>query len=120
MGGTEGDKSLDQHGEGEWMGTVTLRRGMESFLQANCPNVKLEDMRNTQTLQWTCGEGVMRFYQEDRLQCPWGGGSSEECPEQRANAGFDGLLYGIFVPGTRQIVAWPRVSTCTDWWCGGR
>merc|ERR1712023_349200 len=85
--GTEGSKSLEEHGEGEWMGTVTLRRGMESYLKANCADIKLEDMRSKQTLQWSCGHQVMRFYQENRLECSWGE-PNEECPKERRDAGF--------------------------------
>lgn len=129
--GTEGSLALEEHAEGEWMGTVTLRRGMEAFLKDNCPGSTLADKRSEQTLQWACGHHALRFYQEDRLDC-WGGfymedsagdaakQQSEECPEERRNSFFEGLQYGIFVPGTRQIVAWPRVVSCQEWWCGGR
>merc|ERR1711988_2004633 len=75
--GTDGSLGLEEHGEGEWMGTVTLRRGMESFLQANCPGTTLAEKRSEQKLQWTCGHHVLRFYQEDRLDC-WGGMFMEE------------------------------------------
>lgn len=126
--GTEGQKGLEEHGEGEWMGTVTLRRGIEAFMLESCPDSKLEKQReqllSTQKDRWTCGSNVLRFYQEDRLSCDYDDGGnpkySEECPQVRFESFFDGLKYGIFVPGTRKIVAWPRVATCTDWWCGGR
>lgn len=146
--GSDGKKASAEHGEGEWMGTVTLRQAMEGFLEANCPMVKLENIRSEKKLDRQCDQHVVRFFEEQRLECPevdfggFGGGGgggffwgaepkaeatvapkavgTEECPEARAKSSFDGVKYGIFVPGTRQIVAWPRVSTCTEWWCGGR
>lgn len=147
--GSDGKKALAEHGEGEWMGTVTLRQAVEGFLEANCPMVKLENIRSEKKLDRQCDQHVVRFFEEQRLECPevdfggFGGGGggggffwgmepkveakaepkavgTEECPEARAKSNFDGVKYGIFVPGTRQIVAWPRVSTCTEWWCGGR
>mmetsp|Transcript_1948 Transcript_1948/g.2986 ORF Transcript_1948/g.2986 Transcript_1948/m.2986 type:complete len:308 (-) Transcript_1948:70-993(-) len=111
--------------EGEWMGTVTLKRGLKSFMRNSCPDLDLDAEREAAHSQWTCASQGIRFYQEDKLNC---GGRSflrrsdkAECPPEREVSDFQGAHYGIFVQGgPRRIVAWPRMASCDKWWCGTR
>jgi hypothetical protein len=114
-----------EQGEGEWMGTVTLKRGLKSFMRNSCPDLDLDAEREAAHSQWTCASQGIRFYQEDKLNC---GGRSflrrsdkAECPPEREVSDFQGAHYGIFVQGgPRRIVAWPRMASCDKWWCGTR
>lgn len=115
-----------QGSEGEWMGTMTLKRGLQSVMKNSCPAIDLETQRQTSELQWRCGPHDFRFYHEDKLKCGrrtlWhAGAGTPECPLVRKNSNFAGLKYGIFTAGdSRKLIAWPRTATCDSWWCGGR
>jgi len=111
--------------EGEWMGTVTLKRGITSFMNRNCPQVNIDVKRHGQSLQWACGPHALRFFREEKLQCGQRrnnrGKENPECPHERARSNFKGAKYGIFEEGEqRRIVAWPRMVSCDSWWCGTR
>jgi hypothetical protein len=114
-----------KQGEGAWMGTVTLKRGIKSFLSGHCPHIDLDAKRHGANLQWKCGSHDFRFFREEKLRCGQRnlnrGQDNPECPHERARSNFQGAKYGIFEEGEqRRIVAWPRMVSCDSWWCGGR
>jgi len=103
----------------EWMGPVTMLRGLRSVMQNSCPGVQLEQFREEP--KWVCGAQRLRFYDERELDC-YSGEDSVECPPSRRNAEFAGARFGIFVassPDKRDLVAWPRFESCEDWGCKG-
>jgi len=97
-----------------WMGPETMLRALKLVLRKDCNGQKISPKAG---LEWKCGEQVFRFYQEQKLECSLRG--SLECPSSRAQSSFDGLHFGLFVPGpSRQLVGWPRFAACSDWGCG--
>lgn len=106
--------------EGQWMGTVTLKRALLSVMKKDCKSVDLETQRQNPDTQWKCGPHEFRFYRESKLDCGRRRRATE-CPKERKLSKFVGLRYGIFTPGeSRELIAWPRTVECDSWWCGGR
>lgn len=108
--------------EGEWMGTVTLRNALDTVIKAKCPETSFNLQVQKQELQWHCGPGEFRFYQESKLACH-AGAPTPDCPRERLASKFDGLRYGIYMLGkenSKRLVAWSRMASCKEWWCGGR
>ena len=96
----------------EWMGPLTLRRGIRQFMQAACPSTVLTSSQ----LDVVCGTQVLRFYRERELQCTVGK-QSRECSDERARSPFAGSKYGLFAPGPemyreRLLIGWPRFEAC--------
>jgi len=104
-----------EHGAG-WMGTTTMRDGLEKVMKHDCPWINL---RTSKRFQFACGRRqTLRLYREKPLKCDAPG--SAECPPGRAD-GFGGLRYGIFEPGPeRNLVAWSRFDACTKFGCDER
>ena len=97
----------------EWMGPLTLRRGIRQFMQAACPTTVLKPGSEFDVV---CGTQVLRFYRERELQCTVGR-ESRECSADRARSPFAGSKYGLFAPGPevyreRLLVGWPRFEGC--------
>lgn len=120
----------------EWMGPVTLKKGVESFIQEVCPKMTWE--RATSTLEWHCGSHTVRLYREQRLNCeggvqldavtaekskekPWSKESG--CTKRRMMAEFEGLQFGLFTPaasiydGPGPCIGWPRFEDCAAFGC---
>mmetsp|Transcript_71827 Transcript_71827/g.166163 ORF Transcript_71827/g.166163 Transcript_71827/m.166163 type:complete len:334 (-) Transcript_71827:74-1075(-) len=103
----------------EWMGPVTMLRGLRDVMQEHCPGVVLEERRLHP--KWDCGAQRLKFYDELELNC-FSDDSEVECPPARANSNFAGTRIGLFVPTAsandkRVLVAWPRFEACEGWGC---
>ena len=102
----------------EWMGPLTLFRGIRQFMQVACPSVVLTPGSQ---LDVVCGTQVLRFYRERELQCTVGK-DSRECSDERARSPFAGSKYGLFAPGPemyreRLLIGWPRFESCRSRGC---
>merc|ERR1712107_75219 len=100
----------------EWMGPLTLLRGLKSVVRKKCPPL-LETLQFAGDTTYDCADEKFTLYREGELNC-WGD-STEECPESRAMSDFSGVRFGIFDMSNndRKIVGWPRYDKCTDWGC---
>merc|ERR1712217_924876 len=97
----------------EWMGPITTLRALRQVMRKDCPGTTL---RQQHSLQWKCGEHVLRLYEEHQLACSPQGNA--ECPPQRARSGFLGVKFGIFTPyPDHRLVAYPRFAECNTWGC---
>lgn len=101
------------------MGTQSTYRGLTGTIKEHCPEVEPVAMRAT--LQWNCGDEVIRLYEEKDLLCFLDANAPQpmECPEERKTADDYFMRYGIFEPSQpiapgRKIVGWPRFKTCKD------
>eukprot|EP00408_Alexandrium_pacificum_P019544 CAMPEP_0171192008 /NCGR_PEP_ID=MMETSP0790-20130122/19653_1 /TAXON_ID=2925 /ORGANISM="Alexandrium catenella, Strain OF101" /LENGTH=302 /DNA_ID=CAMNT_0011657163 /DNA_START=40 /DNA_END=948 /DNA_ORIENTATION=+ len=109
--------------QSQWMGPLTMLRGLRVVMERSCPGVSLEMQR--QVASWECGTQHFRFYDERDLACDYTGDAdpNSECPPSRANSEFPGSRFGIFEPNPqwdkRVLVAWPRFEACDDWGCKG-
>jgi len=112
--------SYEEDTSNEWMGPMTMLRGLRTVMSRHCPNSYLPEMRTRH--KWTCGSQRLVTYDERELNCidPADPG---ECPPSRANSTFPGAQFGLFVAGPmfgpRKLVAWPRFEACKDWGCDG-
>lgn len=98
------------------MGTQSMYRGLGDTVKEECPEVSLEAMKST--LQWSCGNNVIRLYEEKDLLC-YLEPQPPECPLERRHASSESLRYGLFEPGqpihpNRKLIGWPRFRTCAD------
>lgn len=114
----------DQWTEGtssEWMGPVTMLRGLRSAMGQECPGYNFDPQRLGSKI--SCGKQEIQFYQEAELNC-WGD-NPVECPQSRAMSEFAGARYGIFAMDApdvsnmfqRTLIGWPRFADCKDWGC---
>jgi len=121
-----------EHDENELLGPVTMQRGLENTLAAECPEKNWSTVRG----QFKCGaNNAVRLFQEQHLpNCEqWG---STLCPSMRARSGFEGQKYALFDlphnhgvqithPSAEDIalneqvfIGWPRFEGCDGWGCG--
>lgn len=112
--------SFEEETSNEWMGPMTMLRGLRRVMNVQCPSAYLPEMRIKH--RWTCGTQRMVTYHERELNC-FDSSDPGECPPSRANSTFAGANFGLFVPGSwddpRKLVAWPRFEACKDWGCDG-
>jgi len=98
----------------EWMGPLTLMRGLRTVANKECPGTTLVSYEKH---QFTCGRYHLVMYQEGQLDCT----NPEECPEKRKQSEFLGVKFGLYEPRggyhDRKLVAWPRFEECKDWGC---
>mmetsp|Transcript_72999 Transcript_72999/g.144684 ORF Transcript_72999/g.144684 Transcript_72999/m.144684 type:complete len:335 (+) Transcript_72999:41-1045(+) len=112
--------SPDEETSTEWMGPMTMYRGLRRVMKLHCPHMPYSDVRMQH--RWTCGAQQLVTYNERELDCSEPV-ESGECPPSRANSTFAGANFGLFVGGPwhgpRKLVAWPRFEACKDWGCDG-
>jgi len=102
-----------------WMGPVTLMKALRDVQQESCPEAVLE-AGTAHSLDTTCGDHSLRFYDQRLLHCHSHASPTLECPAHRASSHFDGLNYGLFEPARGgKLIGWPRFSECDHWGCGG-
>jgi mannosyltransferase OCH1-like enzyme len=97
----------------EWMGPATMTRALEGLLRTECPDAL---SRTREAFEISCGSNAFRLYKEQRLQCPIDlrGAASTQL---RECSPFDGLRYGLFQPGSENLIGWPRFAECADFGC---
>jgi hypothetical protein len=100
------------------MGTMTMFRGMENLVAAECPSANWKDQ--TRLLEWGCGNENVRLYQESDLFCfpDPGEPQPQECSTVRRDGSFN-MRLGFFEPGkvhdwSRVVLGWPRFLSCKD------
>jgi len=113
----EATKAADPNGAdgttSEWMGPLTMLRGLRKTMGKECPSVNFDPGALIGHI--SCGQQEIMLYREAELLCD---AVSEDCPPARMNSEFGGLRFGIFDMGTnRHLIGWPRFDGCTDWGC---
>jgi hypothetical protein len=105
------------------MGTQTMFLGMQDATHKSCNVTNLMDKKKVS--KWTCGQHVIRMYEENDLNCfpddkdPNKDTWLRECPEARRNSNQYGMRLGLFPAGAevfvdRPIFGWSRYSACTN------
>lgn len=94
------------------MGTNCTLRGLEKVIQDNCPDLSLKATGGI--LQWSCGDHVIRLYEEKELRCSGSLSPSPECPIERKQARSFLARIGIFRPeqpqrNSRELIGWTRL-----------